>query len=100
MTMSEVSARPIDGASKLQETESQLRQVIETLIELGILVHDFQGTVESKEGLIERVYEDTILSTCFIINTNMNRNLMVKQLDDLNMQGHTLDEQVPMEVVE
>lgn len=51
MTMSDAR----NGASKLQETEAQLCQVIETLIELGILVHDFQGTVESKEGLIERV---------------------------------------------
>ncbi len=42
-------------AASLQETEAQLRQVIETFIELGIIVHDFQGTVEAKEGLVERV---------------------------------------------
>lgn len=40
---------------ELLETENQLRQVIQTLIEMGIIVHDFQGTDESKEGLVERV---------------------------------------------
>lgn len=78
-----MSEHPFDDkATVLLETEAQLRQVIETLIELGIMVHDFQGTVESKEGLIERV------------------TVMTKQLSDLNMQAHSLDEKFPMDVVE
>lgn len=41
--------------TELLETEDQLRRVIQTLIEMGIMVHDFQGTGESREGLTDRV---------------------------------------------
>ncbi|CDO56477.1 similar to Saccharomyces cerevisiae YPR168W NUT2 Subunit of the RNA polymerase II mediator complex [Geotrichum candidum] len=68
-------------AASLQETEAQLRQVIETFIELGIIVHDFQGTVEAKEGLVERV------------------NVLMKQMDDLNFMGYKLDHRLPVDVV-
>lgn len=61
MTMTEPTAASVVSLdnnlelANLQETEAQLRQVIETFIELGIIVHDFQGTVQSKEALVERV---------------------------------------------
>lgn len=83
MTMSDDTLHSSDvKAAKLRETEDQLRQVIETLIELGIMVHDFQGTVESKEGLIDRV------------------TAMMQQLGDLNVQAYSHDEMFPMDVVE
>lgn len=80
MTMSETpQATPAD---LLAETESQLRQVIETLIEAGVMVHDFQGTVEAKEGLTERV------------------NLLTSQLNDLNAHAFKLDQKFPVDVVD
>lgn len=42
-----------------QELENQLRQTIETLVEISLLVHDTTGTQENKEGLIEQM--DTLV---------------------------------------
>lgn len=42
-----------------QELENQLRQTIETLVEISLLVHDTTGSQENKEGLIEQM--DTLV---------------------------------------
>lgn len=79
--MSELPQSPTSN-ELLVETEHQLRQLIETLIETGVMVHDFQGTVQSKEGLIERV------------------GVMMDQLNELNKHAFKLDERFPLDVVD
>jgi hypothetical protein len=39
----------------LVQARKQLNQLIETEIELGIMVHDFQATIEAKGTLISRM---------------------------------------------
>jgi hypothetical protein len=41
---------------QLEQTRLQIKKIIETQIELGIMVHDFEATVESKDALVDRVY--------------------------------------------
>ncbi|CAN6622055.1 mediator of RNA polymerase II transcription subunit 10 [Trichomonascus vanleenenianus] len=62
--------------------KAQLRQIIETEIELGIMIHDFQGTPESKEGLLSRV------------------RTLVEEMEALNVSTSELPHQVPLDVVE
>ncbi|ODV94830.1 hypothetical protein PACTADRAFT_76437 [Pachysolen tannophilus NRRL Y-2460] len=42
---------PIDPSNPLAKTQNQLAIIIETLLHLGVLVHDFQGTEDAKIGL-------------------------------------------------
>jgi hypothetical protein len=39
----------------LVQARKQLNQLIETEIELGIMVHDFQATIEAKDTLVSRM---------------------------------------------
>lgn len=65
------------------EVKEQLKQIIETQIELGILVHDFQATVEGKEGLLERI------------------NVLTNQFQQLNQSAYNLQNKtVPLDIVE
>lgn len=41
--------------TELLRAQEQLKQVISTLVDMGIMIHDFEGTLESKEGLMERM---------------------------------------------
>lgn len=41
--------------SELEQVRDALQQIIQTQIELGIMVHDYPATVEAKEGLVERL---------------------------------------------
>lgn len=47
----------------LLQARKQLSQLIETEIELGIMVHDYQATVEAKEALTSRMY--VLISVAF-----------------------------------
>lgn len=67
---------------ELSETESQLRDIVQSLINLGISVHDFDAKDTSKEGLAEQL------------------NKFTRQLDELSIQSMRLDEQFPIEVVQ
>lgn len=67
----------------LNQVKNQLQQIIETQIELGIMVHDYQATVEAKEGLVERL------------------KVYGQQLSDINNASLALkDTLVPLDVVE
>ncbi|ODQ68568.1 subunit of the RNA polymerase II mediator complex [Nadsonia fulvescens var. elongata DSM 6958] len=66
----------------LAKTEAQLKRVIETFIELGVMVHDFQGTVEAKEGLVERV------------------NMTTQQFRSLVETSADLTEAIPIDVIQ
>uniref|UniRef100_A0A060T9T1 Mediator of RNA polymerase II transcription subunit 10 n=1 Tax=Blastobotrys adeninivorans TaxID=409370 RepID=A0A060T9T1_BLAAD len=72
------------GNPELQQLQAQLSQIIETHIELGILVHDFEGTAQAKEGLLERV------------------NLLAEQLHQVqtNAYDKVRDIQVPLDIVQ
>ncbi|KAK9453737.1 transcription factor subunit Med10 of mediator complex-domain-containing protein [Dipodascopsis uninucleata] len=50
----------------LQEQETRLRQIIETILELAISVHDYESVSQSREAVVSRV------------------NLLTSQLSDLN----------------
>ncbi|KAA8917319.1 hypothetical protein TRICI_000535 [Trichomonascus ciferrii] len=67
-----------------EEVQEQLKQIIETQIELGILIHDFEATVEGKEGLLER------------INVLTNQFQQLNQSAYKNLQHKT----VPLDIVE
>lgn len=71
------------NTENIEQAKDQLKQIIETQIELGILIHDFEATVEGKEGLLERVNE------------------LTKQFEQLNHTGYNLkDNKVPLDIVE
>lgn len=72
------------GNPELQQLQAQLSQIIETHIELGILVHDFEGTAQAKEGLLERV------------------NLLAEQLHQVqtNAYDKVRDIQVPLDIIQ
>lgn len=65
------------------EVKEQLKQIIETQIELGILIHDFEATVEGKEGLLERI------------------NVLTNQFQQLNQSAYNLqNKSVPLDIIE
>ncbi len=45
-----------DASTNLQSTKEMLAHIIESFIELGVMVHDFQGTEAAREGLVAKVY--------------------------------------------
>lgn len=81
-TNPQVSAPDATPASELSETESQLRDVVQSLINLGISVYDFDAKDTSKEGLVEQL------------------NKFTRELDELSIQSMRLDEQFPIDVVQ
>lgn len=44
--------KSVDPGSALFRTQENLASIVGTLLHLGILVHDFQGTEDSKVGLV------------------------------------------------
>jgi mediator of RNA polymerase II transcription subunit 10 len=69
--------------AELEEVRNQLQQIIETQIELGIMIHDYPATVEAKEGLVERL------------------KIYGQQLSEINNASLKLkDTLVPLDVVE
>lgn len=66
----------------LTTAQNQLKNVIETEIELGIMVHDYQATAEGKEGLMNRV------------------NVLVDEFQKLNScAGPLHDYKIPIDVI-
>ncbi|KAG7894901.1 hypothetical protein KL905_000138 [Ogataea polymorpha] len=67
--------------SPLAAVEAELSSIIETLIHLGVQVHDFQGTEEAKIGL------------------SNNINKLISQLQSISSKKDLQDISIPLEIV-
>lgn len=72
---------PNEDNSTLINTTSQLSQLIESFVELGVLVHDNQGTQQSNTALIHKV------------------NQLVSQLSQLTASPFTTQYPIPVDVI-
>lgn len=45
-----------EPVSELIETETEIKDIVQSLINMGISVHDFDAQDTSKEGLVEQLY--------------------------------------------
>ncbi|KAK9365456.1 transcription factor subunit Med10 of mediator complex-domain-containing protein [Lipomyces kononenkoae] len=74
----------IPAPPALQAQEDRLRQIIETILELAIGVHDYESVAQSKEAVVARV------------------NLLTSQLSDLDRAAkeNVADVLVPREILQ